>query len=69
MAYFLIRPLQIKDVSLAQDIVGNVLRAALVLCILWYAAQLVLRPMRPVMKQAPDTHWVVVEGRADHAAV
>lgn len=63
------RQLEIKDLSLAQDIAWNVLWVALVLCLVWNATMEILRPMRPVMKQAPDTHWVVVEGRADHAAV
>jgi hypothetical protein len=69
MAHLLRRELQIEDRSLTQDIVGNVLLAALVLCLLWFAALVISRPMRPIIKQAPDTHWVVVEGRAEHAVV
>jgi len=68
MADFLMRQFQVKDVSLTEEIVGNIVRAALVLCVLWYATLVILRPSPPILKQSPDADWVVVEGRAEHVA-
>jgi hypothetical protein len=53
------------DVALAEMIALAMLRAALVICLLWYATLVILRPTPTPIQPAPDVHWGVAERSHD----
>lgn len=53
------------DRELAFEVALEVVKAALLVCTLWYAAQVLVRQVAVPVRPAPDAHWGLAEHRVD----
>jgi hypothetical protein len=53
------------DREVAVEVALQVAKAALLVCVLWYAGQVLVRQMAVPVRPAPDAHWGLAEHRVD----
>ena len=54
-----------EDREVAVEVALHVAKAALLICVLWYAGQVLVRQMVMPVRPTPDVHWGLAEHRVD----